>query len=75
MNRFSDEQRALDNERRAFERRQTAFFALVRQATPQGNGLPAPSDLDEWEAAEADWTAAKAEVQRMVDEIKTGARP
>ncbi len=70
----AEEQAALDNERRAFERRQAAFFALIKQSTPQGNGLPAASDLVEWEAAEADWKTASAEVERIVDEIRAGKR-
>lgn len=74
MNTFTDEQHALDNEHRAFGRRQAAFYALIKQATPHGNGLPAPSDLDEWESAEADWKAANAEVERIADEILTGRR-
>lgn len=75
MGRFqAEEQDALDNERRAFERRQAAFLALIRQFAPQGNGLPAASDLDEWEAADTDWKVASAEVERIADEIRTGRR-
>lgn len=75
MNSFPDEQQALDNERRAFERRQAAFIALLRQATPQGSGILAQRELDDWGNADADWRAASAEVQRIVDEIKAGVRP
>jgi hypothetical protein len=73
MNSFPEEQRALDNERKAFEHRQKAFFALLKQATPQGNG--ALNNLDDWEKAEADWQAATAVVQRIADEIRAGVRP
>lgn len=70
----SEEQAAINNERRAFERRQAAFFALIRQSTPHGSGLPEVSTLDEWEAADADWKAANANVVRIVDEIRTNGR-
>ena len=73
-NQQDEERAALDNERRAFERRQAAFFALIKQFTPQGSGLPAARDLDEWEAAEADWKTANEEFERIADEIRTGKR-
>ena len=70
----AEEQTALDNERHAFERRQAVFFAIIRQSTPQGDGLLAASDLDKWEAADAVWKAASAEAERIADEIRMGRR-
>lgn len=70
----AEERAALDKERRAFERRQAAFFAAIKQFSPQGNGQPATSDLDEWDAADAEWKAANAEVERIGNEIRTGKR-
>jgi hypothetical protein len=70
----SEESAALDNERRAFERRQTAVLAVTKQFYPQGNGQPATSDIDELEAADADWKIANTEVERICNEIRTGVR-
>jgi hypothetical protein len=70
----AEERAALDRERRAFERRQAAFLAVTKQFYPKGDGLPATHDLDELDAANAEWEAAKAEVDRITDEVRTGKR-
>ncbi|MDA3913121.1 hypothetical protein [Oleiagrimonas sp.] len=74
MDQRAEEHAAIDNERRAFERRQAAFFTLAGHSTPQGNGATTASDLAEWEAANADWKAANAEIERIASEIRTGRR-
>ena len=70
----AEERAALDLERRAFERRQAAFLAVTRQFYPLGNGLPAKGDLYDLDAANAEWETAKAEIDRITDEIRTGKR-
>ncbi len=70
----AEEHTALENERRALKRRQDAIVVVTKQFYPQGNGQPAASDMDEWEAADADWKAANAEVERICDKIRTGRR-
>jgi hypothetical protein len=66
-----------DRELRAFERRQRALIAVTAHCKVYenggwhpGKGAP-PSDeaLDEFKAANADWQAARAECERIVDEI------
>ena len=74
-----EEQRAreravLGRERRAFERRQAAFLAVTKQFYPLGNGLPAMGDLDDLDAVNAEWEVAKAEIDRITDEIRTAKR-
>lgn len=69
-----EEQVALDNERKAFERRQKAFLAVHRQFYPIGNGSPATGDLNELDAADKSWLDAKAVVEKMVQEIRSGIR-
>ena len=70
----AEERAALDRERRAFERRQAAFLAVTKQFYPKGDGVPATQDLDELDAANTEWEAAKVEVDRITDEIRTGKR-
>lgn len=70
----AEEDTALECERKAFERRQAAFVKVTRQFYPYGNGQPAEVDLDELDAAEAEWKVANAEVMRIGEEIRTGKR-
>ncbi|WP_211462902.1 hypothetical protein [Collimonas silvisoli] len=70
----AEERVAIENQRRAFERRQAAFLAITKQFYPQGSGQPAASDLDNLAAADAEWKTANAEVERIADEIRTGKR-
>jgi hypothetical protein len=70
----AEEQQAIERERRTFDRRQEAFIKVTGQFTPHGNGAPAQADMDELEAADAEWRAANAEVERITDEIRTGKR-
>lgn len=68
-------QAALNNERRAFTRKQAAFFALLTSHFLRGNRPPATQDTDVAEnealAAETDWKAKDVEFRRIVDESIT----
>ena len=70
----NDEDLAIDTLLRASERKQAAYFSLLKQFSPRGEGLPTRSALDEMDAAEADWKIANIEVERIADEIRTGRR-
>ncbi|WP_155623481.1 hypothetical protein [Burkholderia vietnamiensis] len=70
----AEEEAALERERRAFERRHKAFINVTRQFLPHGPGNPSADDLNELDAADAEWRAANAEMQRIGEEIRTGKR-
>lgn len=70
----AEEYTAIEQERLAFERHQTAWLAVHRQFLPFGNGVPTSESLVEFEVAERAWRAAKAEVGRITEEIRTGRR-
>ncbi|WP_139350689.1 hypothetical protein [Rhodanobacter sp. C01] len=74
----SEIQTALNNERRAFTRKQASFFALLTSHSLRGNRPPATQDTDVAEnealAAETDWKAKDVEFRRIVDESITGRR-
>ncbi len=69
-----EEKSILDRERKAFEKRQNAFFAVHRQLLPFGNGKPKLESLDALDQADAEWRAIKKEVDRIAQEIRTGKR-
>ena len=70
MNAENEVQVALDKERRAFARRQAAFFTLLPSQFLPVHILPATQEAAENEvlAADADWKVADAEHRRIVDE-------
>lgn len=70
----AEEQAVLERERQAFERRQKAFINLTRQFLPHGTGSPSADAIDELDAADAEWHAADADMQRISEEIRTGKR-
>ena len=70
----NDELRSLVRQDEAWERRQKAFIAVHAQFLPHGNGQPTMENLDEFDAADAEWKAAKAEADRIVQEIREGRR-
>lgn len=70
----AEEQAALERERQAFERRQKAFINVTKRFRPHGAGNPSADDLNELDAADAEWRAADAEMQRIGEEIRTGKR-
>ncbi len=58
----------------AFQRRQDAHFGLNRQWLPHGSGLPTEQSISEVEAAEEEFRATQAEVDRITREIRAGKR-
>lgn len=69
-----EEKAALDSERIAFQRFQSALSAVNRQCFPLGNGTPTDESFVEFESAKAAWHSARAEIDRIVEEIHTGKR-
>ncbi len=71
------EQALLKRELYAFERRQRALISITANHQVCGNGRgqhgaaisPPLAALDEFRAADAEWRAARAECERVVDEI------
>jgi len=61
----AQETAAIDAERKAFGRRQEAFLGMNRHWKPYGDGLPPQSILNEYDAANAAWIAAKAEIDQL----------
>ena len=70
----SDEDLAIERWNKAHQRRMDAIAALTRQMIPRGNGVLSQESLDELDAAEAELKAAKAETDRILNEIRTGKR-
>lgn len=56
---------ALANERRTFERHIQASFPDEPDFLPAGSGAPTQAHMDEQKAAEAEWLAATAELDRI----------
>jgi transcriptional regulator with XRE-family HTH domain len=70
----NEEHRALARLEEAFQRRQEAYFELNGQWLPNGNGLPTDESISEEHAAEEEFRAAQAEVDRITQEIRAGKR-
>ncbi|BCM03376.1 hypothetical protein [Ralstonia pseudosolanacearum] len=70
----AEERQAIEDERQAFERRQRAFMTVTGQFAPHGDGVPSDADLQELDAADADWKTKNAVVERITEEIRTGKR-
>ena len=70
----TDELQALLRQDEAFERRQKAFLAVHQQFQPNGDGRPREDLIAEFNAAEAEWRAAKKVVDSVVKEIRAGLR-
>ncbi len=58
----------------AFQRKQEAYFRLNGQWLPHGNGLPTDESISEMDAADEEFRAAQAEVDRITQEIRAGKR-
>lgn len=69
-----EEERAMERERLAFERRQAALQKIRAQFYPAGNGAPDDKFLIELDQAEAEFRDAVAEVDRITAEIRAGRR-
>ena len=74
LRRRIEEHRALVRLEDAFQRKQEAYFRLNEQWLPHGNGLPADESIAEMDAAEEEFRAAQAEVDRITREIRAGRR-
>jgi|HubBroStandDraft_6_1064221.scaffolds.fasta_scaffold1840933_1 hypothetical protein len=77
-----EETDAIARERKAFRKRQEAFAAMNSHAIAGRDGIPtlSPSEagmasVDEFNAAHEEWLTAKAEVERILEEIRSGKRP
>lgn len=70
----NEEHRALLRLDQAFHRRQEAMLGMNAQWLPRSNGAPTDDTLDEFDAAEEEFLAAKAECDRIASEIRTGNR-
>jgi len=69
-----EEEAALEIERCAFERRQAAVFYVQRQFLPYGNGQPTEESMRELEEADASLQIARSNVDRIIQQIRTGER-
>jgi hypothetical protein len=69
-----EEDQAIERAQKAHERYQNAIFGVMHQMIPHGNGVLTQGSLDEVEAARVEDKAARAEMDRIVDEIRTGKR-
>ena len=65
---YHDEEASIENERRSFSRLQKAHSHIY------GNHLPSLKELSELDMAYAEWCDAKLIMQKIADEIKSGAR-
>jgi transcriptional regulator with XRE-family HTH domain len=70
----NEEHRALLRLEEAFQRKQEAYLRLNGQWLPHGNGLPTQESLAEVDAAEEEFCAAQAQVDRIIQEIRAGKR-
>jgi hypothetical protein len=69
-----EENLAIERSEKAHQREQNAIFAVMHQMIPNGNGVLTQASLDELGAAQAEFKAARAEMDRIVDEIRSGRR-
>jgi hypothetical protein len=69
-----DEERSIERAQKAHQRHQDAIFAVMQQMSPHGNGVLTQASLDELDAARAEDKAARADMDRILDEIRSGKR-
>ena len=74
LRKHNEEHRAMVRWEEAFQRKQEAYFGLNRQWLPHGNGVPTGESISEVDAAEEEFRAAQAEVDRITREIRAGLR-
>lgn len=72
LRKLNEEHRALLRLDEAFQRQQEALFNLNEQLLPFGNGLPKDESVTELNAAQEEFRAAKAEVDRIAQKIRAG---
>jgi hypothetical protein len=58
----------------AFQRKHEAHLDLLGEWLPHGNGLPTDESISEMDAAQEEFCAAQAEVDRITEEIRAGKR-
>jgi HPt (histidine-containing phosphotransfer) domain-containing protein len=64
----------LAEQEEVWQRRQKVFYAVHCQFAPHGSGVPSNESMKEFDAAEEEWRKVQKEVQRIVDEIRSGKR-
>lgn len=69
-----EEENALEKEKLAFEKRQSAFLNVRCQLLPTGNGQPTEESIAKWERAEEEWRKATSDTRRIIEEILSGKR-
>lgn len=69
-----DEVRAIERMERAHRRSQAVHTALLNEFMPLGNGVLSPETLEEHDAAQAEVRAARADMDRIAEEIRSGRR-
>jgi len=69
-----DEDMAIARAQNAHQRYQDAIFAVMHQMIPHGNGVLTQAILDDLDAARAEDNAARENLDRILDEIRTGKR-
>lgn len=69
-----EEDRSIERAQKAHQRYQDAIFAVMHQMIPQGNGVLTQASLDELDTARAEDKAARADMDRILDEIRSGKR-
>lgn len=79
VNRTPEQQRdeedlVIERVGKAHQREQDAIFAVMHQMIPHGNGVLSQASFDELDAAKAEFKAARADMDRIVEEIRTGTR-
>lgn len=70
----NEQHRALVRLEEAFQRKQEAYFGLNSQWLPHDNGRPTDESISAVEAAEEEFRAAQAEMNRIIKEIRAGRR-
>jgi hypothetical protein len=69
-----EEAHAIERMEQAHRRSQSAHIALLTEFIPRGNGMLSQETLDEHDAAQAEVRAARADMDRIAAEIRSGKR-
>lgn len=69
-----EENFVIERMEKAHQRRQATFVALLGEFLPRGKGVLTQTSLDEHAAAQAEFMAARAEMDRIANEIRSGKR-
>ena len=74
LKKLNEEHRAMLRMDRAFHHRQEAMLGMNKQWLPRGSGLPTEDALNEFDAADEEFRAAQAELDRIAKDIRAGKR-